>query len=270
MIGACTSAKARGPARAAASPTIAAMARLVDMALRHAAPERARPAGGSRCFSTNSKGGPTTEQDDRVAGQAVERPPPRRQPPVLAHGQRADVAHPAPVEVAGGGVVDGVGAPPVAVGREGHDPDRPAEPVVGAAPAEERAVPAVVLDHEQADEEARRRHRQQQGQPVAVAEAEPSREPQGRERRRGGGELGQAARGPRLAVRGERPQPVAAVRPDGARAVARRRGGGTGCEGGHGSGAPRAVGGIVAAGPAARGGGFPRPTTLARRGPGRR
>ena len=67
--------------------------------------------------------------------------------------------------------------PPMAIRRQRQDTDDPSQPVVGAAPVKERAMAAIVLDHEQADQEAGRRHRQQQGQPVADAQAEPHRQP---------------------------------------------------------------------------------------------
>jgi hypothetical protein len=54
-------------------------------------------------------------------------------------------------------------------------------------------VPAIVLDHEQADQKAGRRQRQQQGQPVALAQAQPHRQPERRERCRRQRELGQSA-----------------------------------------------------------------------------
>ena len=147
-----------------------------------------------------------------MALQAIESAAPRRQALVLAHGQRVDVAGAPPVQMAGGGVVHGMGAPPVAVGREGQHPQHPAEPVVGAPPAEERAVPAVVLDHEQTHEEARRGHREHQAEPVGIAEAEQHREPQGHERHHGDEQLGQAAAEARLAVGGQHRHPVTGVR----------------------------------------------------------
>jgi hypothetical protein len=52
---------------------------------------------------------------------------------ILAHGQRLNVACSALVEIAGGGVVDGVGTAPVIVGGKGEDTDGAASPVIGAA-----------------------------------------------------------------------------------------------------------------------------------------
>ena len=109
-------------------------------------------------------------------------------------------------------MVRGVRAPPIAVGRERQHPQHPAEPVVGAPPAKERAVPAVVLDHEQAHEEARRRHGEQQAEPIGIAEAEQHQEPQGHERHHGDDELGQAAGEVRLSVGGQRRHPATGIR----------------------------------------------------------
>jgi len=155
--------------------------------------------------------GPEAEHDDRVTLQAIESAAPRRQALVLAHGQRVDVARAPPVQMAGSGVVHGMGAPPVAVGREGQHAEHPAEPVVGAPPAKERAVAAVVLNHEQPHDEPGRGNREQQAEPVGVAQAEQHQEPQGHERHPGDGKLGQAAPEARLPVRGKRLHPVARV-----------------------------------------------------------
>ena len=152
------------------------------------------------------------EHDDRVALQAIERAAPGRPALIFAHRQRADVARAPPVEIAGGGVVHGMGAPPVAVGCQGQHADHPAEPVVGAPPAEKRAVPAIVLDHEQAHEEARGGNREQQAEPVRVAQAKQHREPQGHERHHADDELGQAAAGARLPVGCQHHHPVTRVR----------------------------------------------------------
>ena len=81
--------------------------------------------------------------------------------------------------------------PPMAIRRQRQDTDDPSQPVVGAATVKERAMAAIVLDHEQADQEAGRRHRQQQGQPVADAQAEPHRQPQYHKRDRGDAKLHQ-------------------------------------------------------------------------------
>ena len=98
------------------------------------------------------------------------------------------------------------------VGGQGQDADRAAEPVVGPAAAEERAMAAVVLDHEQAHQEARGRDGQEQGQAVAgVAQAEPHQEPQGRERHGGDGQFGQAAGKAGLAVGCQDLRPAAGI-----------------------------------------------------------
>ena len=155
---------------------------------------------------------PEAEHHDRMTRQTIESAAPRRQALVLAHGQGVDVARAAPAQMAGGGVVHGMRAPPVAVGREGQHAQNPAEPVVGAPPAEERAVPAIVLDHEQAHEEARRRHGEEQAEPVGIAEASQHQEPQGYERHHGDEQLGQAAPEARLPVGGERTHPTTRIR----------------------------------------------------------
>jgi hypothetical protein len=65
-------------------------------------------------------------------------------------------------------MMDGMGATPVIVGRESEDADDAAYPVVDAAPREQSAMTAVVLQDEKADQKARRRDRQQEAPPVVV------------------------------------------------------------------------------------------------------
>src|SRR5690348_10822467 len=57
---------------------------------------------------------------------------------------------------------------PVIVRREGHNADRAADPVVRKATVKERAVTAIMLDHEETDDQGRRGHHQQQTTPMAV------------------------------------------------------------------------------------------------------
>ena len=203
-----------------------------------------------------------TEHGERAARQPVGQPPPGRQPPELGHGQRVDVADATPVEVAGGGMMDGVLLPPVAVGGQGQHADHPTEPVVGAPAAEERAVPAIVLDHEQAHQEARGGDGQQQAEPVGVAEAQPHQAPQGRERQRGHRQLDQAAGEARLPVPAQQLLPATVVVRHGARGrVARLRRAGQGSiesrlkrGGGHEGGSTGSEGGPGRARAAVRGG----------------
>ena len=81
-----------------------------------------------------------------------------------------DIARSALVEIAGGGVMDGMGATPVVVGREGENADGAAGPVVGAAPWEEGAVAAIVLQGEKANQKAGRGNGQQKPPPETVGD----------------------------------------------------------------------------------------------------
>ena len=56
--------------------------------------------------------------------------------------------------------------PPVAVRGQRHDADDPADPIVGKTVAEKRAMAAIVLDHEEADEQARGRHHSHEAEPA--------------------------------------------------------------------------------------------------------
>ena len=100
---------------------------------------------------------PDPEHHQRIAEHAGR--PSRRAPrrgPVLGDGQRGDVADAAPVEVAGGGVVDGVAVPPARERLVDDQPQGGAEPDVGALGRQERAVRAVVEHDEGPQQEARR------------------------------------------------------------------------------------------------------------------
>ena len=175
-------------------------------------PARGPQRRGQPVLEDEDVDGADAEHHERVPRQPVDQARPSGEPLELRHGQGVDVADAALVEVAAGGVVDGMAPPPMVVGGQGQDADRAAEPVVGPAAAEERAVAAVVLDHEQAHQEARGRDGQEQGQAVAgVAQAEPHQEPQGRERHGGDGQFGQAAGKAGLAVGCQDLRPAAGI-----------------------------------------------------------
>jgi hypothetical protein len=55
-------------------------------------------------------------------------------------------------------VVNGVGASPKIIRRKRQHPDHASDPVVGETAMEEGTMTAIVLDHEQPHEKARRRH----------------------------------------------------------------------------------------------------------------
>ncbi len=57
--------------------------------------------------------------------------------------------------------MNSVAATPEIIGRECEHAQNAADPVIGKTVAEERAVPTIVLDHEQSHQKARRRHCQQ-------------------------------------------------------------------------------------------------------------
>ena len=97
---------------------------------------------------------------NNTSGMPVD-PIPQAAPPrereKFAHRQRVDVADAARVEIAGARMVDRVRAPPEIVGRKRQNADNAANPIVRAAAREERAVAAVVLNHEEANQKPGRR-----------------------------------------------------------------------------------------------------------------
>jgi len=70
-----------------------------------------------------------------------------------------------------------MGPPPEIVRGQGHNTDDSADPIACQTAVEERPVAAIVLDHEEADEEARSGHSQQQADPIAVGDRRPTSRP---------------------------------------------------------------------------------------------
>ena len=130
---------------------------------------------------------PEAEHHERVPVGAVSGAEPPRLRPVLGDGEHRHVADEPTVEIAGGGVMDEVLVAPACERREHEQPERGAEPRVGAAARKERAVHAVVEHDVGAHEEPGRRDREQQHQPVRHRVHHEHRGPQheeGHQRRR--------------------------------------------------------------------------------------
>src|SRR4029453_16674938 len=85
------------------------------------------------------------EHHQRVTVEPVGGPHQPGAGPVLLDREGVDRAQGAAVEIAGGGVVNGVGAAPVVVGRGGEHADDASGPGVGGGRTEEGGVSAVVL-----------------------------------------------------------------------------------------------------------------------------
>ena len=140
-------------------------------------------------------GRPDTEHHRRMAIQPIAQPAPARQRQIFAHRQGIDVADAAALQIARGRMMNGVRSPPEIIGRQGEHAERAAGPVIGEAMAEECAVAAVVLDHEQPHQEAGGRHGEQQAQPPEPKRiGQPHQRPQARQRTEGDAEFDDAAR----------------------------------------------------------------------------
>ena len=106
--------------------------------------------------------------------------------------------------------MDGVSVAPEIVGRQGEHADHPADPIVCRSLAKERAVAAIMLNHEQPHEEARGRHRKQQSDPpIFKMDRCPGQRPKRRKRRGRDRNLHDAADvvGLAIARKGLRPAP---------------------------------------------------------------
>jgi len=152
-----------------------------------------------------------TEHDCGMAIEAITHPAEWREGQILRHREGIDVADPALVEISRRGMVNGVGAPPEIERRQGDDADHAADPGVGGSLAEEGIMAAVMLDHEKAHEERRRRDRKWQGQPVADVQCGPHQEPKPDQGPEGDQDLGHASRMAWRAVARENLRPLAGL-----------------------------------------------------------
>jgi hypothetical protein len=154
-------------------------------------------------------GRPQPEHHQRVAVEAIGKAPPSGRREILADRERGNVADAAAVEVARAGVMHGMAAPPMIVGCQRQHADDAAGPVVGLPLAEECAVPAIVLDHEEPHQEAGGGHGNGKAEPVAPAQARPCGDPEQDERYGGDEQLDRAARvaGRTIAVQNRQPVP---------------------------------------------------------------
>src|SRR5579859_6995370 len=151
--------------------------------------------------------GADAEEHDGVAVEAVLEPAPGGPGQILVDRERVDVPEAAVLEVARGGVMEGVGLLPIMVRRQREDAEHRAHHVGDAVGAEKAAVPAIVLDDEKPDEQERRRYREEQGEPVAHAEAEVHQHPGTREQRDAARQLPDTAFELGAAIRGEARRP---------------------------------------------------------------
>ena len=87
---------------------------------------------------------------------------------VFGHGQRRDVADPAFVEIAGRGVMRRMRTAPVIIWRQCEDAEDAASPVIRLSVGEERTMAAIMLDHEQAKQEACGRNDQHESPPETM------------------------------------------------------------------------------------------------------
>ena len=117
------------------------------------------------------------KQEKRIADQAVHGPAGPVLLPVFPDRQGGQVAGAALVEIAGGGMMHRMVLAPDIIGRQRQDTQQPADPVAQPAVLEERAVAAIVLDHEQAHQKGRIRQCQRHRQPGADRQRPPGQRP---------------------------------------------------------------------------------------------
>src|SRR4051812_28332210 len=87
------------------------------------------------------------EKNDGVARQTIGEALPTRRLDVLLHRQGPDVTSAAPIQVAGGGMVNRMFARPMAIRCEGQDPGDEPDHIIRLARREKGAMPAIVKDN---------------------------------------------------------------------------------------------------------------------------
>jgi hypothetical protein len=111
-------------------------------------------------------------------------------------------------EIAHAGMMTGVRSLPVIMRRQRQDADDAPDPIVQLSLVKEGAMTAIVLNHEEAHQEPRRRDRKDQAKHGTDLEGRPHQRPQGKEWNDRDGKLHRASRGIRLAVKGEKSGPL--------------------------------------------------------------
>ena len=114
-----------------------------------------------------------------IPGEAVGEFLPSRGLQAFLDRQGPDVTYAATVQIACAGVVDGMLPPPVVVGCECEKSRYESPNVVGPARLEERTVPAVVKDDEDAQDHRSGQNREGNSQPPGDRKAEIHEDPEG-------------------------------------------------------------------------------------------
>jgi hypothetical protein len=151
-----------------------------------------------------------TEHHNRMPVQSIKDLTPSGPREKLTHAQRVDVAKTPVIEITRTRMMTCMITSPVIIRRQGYDADRAADPIVRKTPVEERPVAAVVLDHEESDEQARRGRRRQQ--PNGHGQRQSTSGPDAKEGHCCDHQLENASRAIGLAIKGEQPRQRAGFR----------------------------------------------------------
>ena len=183
---------------------------------RHAAgpglPAAAHQADRQAILEKEQIGGADAEHHQRMPVELVHQPAPSRKRMIFAYCQRIHGADAAAVEIAGGGMVDGMDATPHVIRRQGDHTDDAADSVVCPPPGKEGAMTAVVLDQEQAHHKTSGRDSNEEASPPkAQRVSEPGRGPQRHQRQCRDRQLRNAARLAWRAIRDEDLCPAACI-----------------------------------------------------------
>src|SRR5579863_975863 len=111
-------------------------------------------AEGKAVLEYEEKRRAEAEHHEGMAIEPIANPPPAAAGEIFPHRQRYDVADAAAVEIAGSRVMNRMGPPPMIVGGQSEDCDDAAGPVVCRPTRKERAMAAIMLNHEKANQQA--------------------------------------------------------------------------------------------------------------------
>ena len=126
---------------------------------------------------------------------------------ILGHGHGMHIAQAALVQVAGTGMMGGMGAAPDVVGRHREDAQQATDPVADPFVRKKCAMAAIMLDQEQPKHEGRIGKAQHEGQSVAEGQRPKRQRPDPDEGQDADGHLEGAARGIGFAVPCQDPDP---------------------------------------------------------------
>jgi hypothetical protein len=148
------------------------------------------------------------EKEQGIAQNPVSQAPEAAPRAIFPHGQRWNIARSPAVEIARCRVMRGMVLPPDVVRGQRQDTKHTPDPVARLPVLQERAMPAILLDHEEAQQEEGIDQGKAEGQRGTDGECRPRQGPKAYEWHKGDGEFEDCAGEDWSAIRGKDPRPV--------------------------------------------------------------